>query len=364
MIHVVYIIPTLNFGGAERLVADLVNNCDKTKFRFSVIVLFDQNSLEKEITGAPIYVVPKKGKLSFHLREDLREKLKELKPDIVHTHLFGADLWGRLAARDLSLPVVTTEHNLNYSYGLFRTLVRKLMKNYSQQYVACSQAVADYMSQTYGIGQDKIVVIKNGIVLKKFVIPEPTWQEPLRFAMIGRLTQQKGQGIVLSVLANLKHLPWQLDVIGQGENYKFLRQMCAQFGLDERVNFLSPENNVAKILSQAQVVLTPSLWEGLGVVAMEAMVAGRLIVASNTGGLKEIIQDKKTGLLIEPGNVGEWTKALSAIINNPEMCKPIALAGQNFARDNFGLEKTIEQYQKVYQIFAPASSMLKREKTV
>lgn len=349
MIHIVHIIPTLNFGGAERLVVDLINNCDRTKFKFSVIVLFDQKPLEKEIVGAPVFIVPKRRKLSFHLRRDLRAKLAELKPDIVHTHLFGADLWGRWAARDLGLPTVTTEHNLNYDYGCWRTMVRCLMKNYSKKYIACSNAVANYMRQKYHIKQDKITVIKNGILLDKFVMPAPVWQEPLRLLMIGRLTKQKGQAIVLSALANIKHLPWQMNIVGQGDDYKKLRQITTQFGLEERIDFIPPKKDVVKILGEAQVVLVPSLWEGLGVVAMEAMTAGRLVVASNTGGLPEIVQDKKTGLLVKPNDVNEWTKALESVITNSEAYKPLAEAGQAFAKENFGLQKTIGQYQKVYQ---------------
>lgn len=95
MIHVAHIIPTLSFGGAEHLVIDLVNFSNHKKFKFSIITLFDNMPLREKIErkDVGVFLVPKKGKLSFHLRNDLREKLRELKPDIVHTHLFGADLW-------------------------------------------------------------------------------------------------------------------------------------------------------------------------------------------------------------------------------------------------------------------------------
>jgi len=170
MIHVVHIIPALSFGGAERIIVDIINNSDPKNFKFSIIVFGTNNHLKKEIINqsAKVITVNKRGKISLHLFKDISKKLKELKPDIVHTHLFGADFWGRVAAKKLGLPVITTEHNFNDSEGVLKNLIKNILHNKTDVYTACSIAVKNYAIKKYSILADKIKVIDCAIDLNKF----------------------------------------------------------------------------------------------------------------------------------------------------------------------------------------------------
>jgi glycosyltransferase involved in cell wall biosynthesis len=144
-IHVVHILPALGFGGAERYVVDLVNN-SSADFRYTIVVFFDQINLAAGITSSRVQIkkVIKKSKLGIGFVFKLRKVLRELQPDIINTHLFAGDFWGRFAARPLGVPVITTEHNMNDAEGWIKNKLRSLMKNYSDQYVACSNFVREY----------------------------------------------------------------------------------------------------------------------------------------------------------------------------------------------------------------------------
>ncbi len=348
-LHIVQIIPTLNFGGAERFVVDLINNCDSA-FQFSLITFFADHPLAKEINRQiAIKIVTKRGQISWPLFSDLEAELKKLQPDVVHTHLFGADLWGRVAAKRLGLPVVTTEHNLNHDEGILKHVIKRYLRGYSDVYTAPSKAVAEYMRQAYRI-KNNIEVIQHGVELDKFLgLPDLKISSPVKFFILARLSKQKGHRLALQALDKLKNYEWQLEIIGEGEEKNFLLHLTKKFSLENRVKFLPFTHEVVEAIGRNQVFIFPSLWEGLGIVLMEVMAGGRAVVASRTGGIPEIINHGQTGWLVPPGDSEALAKVLENILQNPDQAEKIAQQGRSFAQDNFALAKTVKKYEKIYQ---------------
>ncbi|TAN32500.1 glycosyltransferase family 1 protein [Patescibacteria group bacterium] len=345
--RICHIIPKLSYGGAERMLVDLINN-SSPNFEHSVIVFFDYNPLAADLKeGTCVVVVPKKGKLSLGLVTDIRDALNGLKPDIVHTHLFGGDLWGRLAAKRLGLPVVTTEHNINVSEGWLKNELRHWLRKKSDAYVSCSDFVRGYMEKRCQI--KGATVIKNGIELERFVhVEQRRIDRPIQLLVLGRLTKQKGHAVALRALAKLKNIEWRLSVLGEGELASGLRTEARELGIGDRVEFLPATREISGALAQHDILLMPSLWEGLGVAAMEAMAAGRLVVASRVGGLPELIKDGETGLLARPGDVNDWVEKLRWCFTHPDDCERLAASGREYARMNFGVDKMVREYEKVY----------------
>ncbi len=348
-IHVVHIIPTLAFGGAERLVVDLVNHGDRERFRYTIIVLKNIIPLAAEITNPEVRVIcVKKSSWSGWFIPLVRE-LKRLGPDIIHTHLFGGDVWGGLAARVLQIPVVTTEHNLNYGYGVVRNTIKKMLRGGRVRYVACSEAIKKYTMHHYGIAEQNIQVIRSGVDLTRFErVPENQFESPIRFLLLGRLTSQKGQDVALRALAGLTNYPWQVSVVGSGENEQKLRALVAELGLQNLVSFLAPQSNVVSFLEKNNILLMPSRYEGLGVVAMEAMAAGRLVVAAAVDGLKEVVGPER-GVLVENNNVQGWREVIKKCLENQEDCRMLSMAGRTYAMNNFSVHDTVKKYEDVYQ---------------
>lgn len=348
-LHVVHIIPTLTYGGAERFVVDLINASDPAQVRFTIIILQNNQPLSADIQSgkAEIIVVPKRGKISILLFFELQKTLRRLHPDVVHTHLFGGDFWGRVAAHYLHIPVVTTEHNTNVDESVWKRFIKRRLRTYSQIYTAPSKAVADFATATYGIS--KVIVTKFGIPLTKFNLAPPTFTSPVRMLLLGRLEPQKGHTVALSAFAKLKHLDWHLTIVGAGSLLPEIQGQIKTLQLTKRVQILPPTRDVAHLLVETDVLILPSLWEGLGIVVMEAMAAGRLVVASRVGGVPELIRSDENGLLVSPGSSEELAKALQWVIEHPKEAKTMAKAAKEHAVMSFGIQKMADEYTKIYE---------------
>ena len=352
-IHVVHIIPTLSFGGAERVVVDIINYADPEKFKFSIILFFEKTEMMAQIkpNDVEVIVAPKRGQLSLGLFTAIQNELAKIKPNIVHTHLFGADVWGRVAAHRLKIPTITTEHNVNLNEGFIKTTVKRFLKNYSRLYTATSGAIAYDMGKRYGIGAEHIEVIRPGVPVQEYTAIKPveTLAPPFKLLMLGRLTRQKGQDIALTALARLTRFPWKLSVIGAGEWSKHLRVLVAELNLNGRVTFVPPVEDVAGTLARHDIVLMPSRWEGIGIAVMEAMAAGRLVIVSRVGGLPEVVKDNETGLLFSPVTSEALSEKLTMCFEEPDTVIPLARAGQEYAKNNFDVKQMAEKYEEVYQ---------------
>ena len=349
-IHIVHIIPSLAFGGAERFLVDLVNTSDAARYRHTIITFSEANPLQRDIGRADvrIVIVPKRGKMSLRLVYDLVRALQKVHPDIVHTHLFGGDFWGRLAARILKLPVVTTEHNVNMDEGRVKTRIKRYLGQYSQWYVACSEAVKHDMAKRYGIALSRISVIHYGIDLSRFSLATKKECSAVpQLLSIGRLTRQKGHDILLGALQNLTHLSWHLTIVGEGPEKLALQTLVTQYQLADRVTILPPTMDVPTLLAQADFFLLPSRWEGLGIVVMEAMCAGVPVVASRVDGVPELVLDGETGFLVFAAPEA-WQEKISWCLSHPEESRRATAQARLYARAYFGREKTMAGYEAVY----------------
>lgn len=353
MRHIVHIIPTLSFGGAEKMVVELIRHSNRAECTFSIITFFDKNPLAAELPAdVPVYVIAKKGKIDVGLVGRVRAKLQVLQPDIVHTHLFGGDVWGRLAAGRLKIPVVTTEHNINVGESWVHTFVKRCLRRRSAVYVALSQAISVYMKRAYGVSQTR--VIPTGIDLTRFSkIAAPNFGVPLRILLLGRLTAQKGQWLALRALSGIRHHNWRLTIAGNGEDREKLVHMTNALALADRVRLVSATHDVPALLAEHDVLIMPSLWEGLGIVAREAMAAGRVVIASNTGGLPEFITHEQTGYLVTPHDVEALRAAIKHVMEYPNEALSIAAEGRVYAESNFGIEPMVAAYAEIYRELTP-----------
>ena len=351
-LHIVFIIQSLGLGGAELSLVNLINASDPSAFRFSIIVFDKILTVADRITRRDVTMVqvPKRGKISWHLVRDLKKILVRLRPDVVHTHLFTADIWGIIAARQLMIPTVCTEHDVNKDYGFVRHLLKRLFSGYPDCYASCSHSVAQFMRQKYGVTKP-VKVIPNGVEVKKMgVLPPPNFIAPWRLGLCGRLvTQKKGQHVAIEALAMLKKHSWSLTMVGDGPDLIPLTHLVKLKGLESRITFRSGNMPIEKYLEETAIVLVPSLFEGLGVVAREAMAAGRLVVASRTGGLAESIEDGQTGVLVEPGNAVLLARAIEIIFNEPTTAQAMAAAGQAHAQAYFAMDLMVEAYAALYR---------------
>ena len=243
---------------------------------------------------------------------------------------------------------MTTEHNINADEGFIRSFLKRRYAEYSDVYAACSESVRDYIVRVYGV-KKPITVIPWGIALDRFKnVSSPTFRKPYKLLILGRLAPQKGHDIAFDALAHLKDLPWQLSVVGDGALRGDLERRVDSLGLRDRVAFSPATLDVPGLLAKTDVLLMPSRWEGLGIVAMEGMAAGRTVIASNVDGLSGLIRDGETGFLAEP-NAASFETVLRRAFAGVDACRAIARQAEDYAYTHFDIKNEVAQYEELYR---------------
>jgi len=349
-LHIVHIIPTLGFGGAERFVVSLATRMSRRHVRHSIITLWDLAPLASELSPDVTHVSFSMNTIPRYQRVSaLKKMLVDMEADIVHTHLFSADLWGRLACKQIGIPVVTTEHNLNISESWLWHRVKRAMRRYSRSYTAPSRAVATYMHTHYRIPMERIHIIPHGIDTHTFMSTPPApFRAPLTLGMIGRIVTQKGHRIALDALRELHDMDIRLLIVGNGELRTSLEHYAKQINVHDRVIWRDAVHDVTSVYRACDIILVPSLWEGLGIVILEAMASDRLVIASYIDGIPEIITHNQTGVLVPPGDAHTLADAIRAYTADARESKKIARQGRQWVRAHAHISDMVTAYEAWY----------------
>lgn len=356
MIKIVHVIGRLTYGGAEKLVLDLCRNIDQEKFSVSVAVLQADNPLAQQFISAGIEVefFEKEKSWDFSIIKKLADYLKEKKPDIVHTHLFAGDFFGYLAVRLAKIKIiVSTKHDI-LKESFWRNFFGAFCRRRFTAVVAISKATREYLFQAEKIKPQKVKIIYNGVDVEKFYRPNAKIfkKEELVIVCVGRLAKEKGQKHLLRACRFLPFANWRLLLVGDGPKRKELEMLAENLAIRDKVKFSGNVDDVRPYLDLADVFVLPSISEGLSLVILEAALAGKFIVASRVGGVPEIVGDRQNGLLFEPKKAEQLVKHLVWINDNREKAALLAKDLQQFVAENFSLQKTVAQYQKLYEDIA------------
>ncbi|MBI5071375.1 glycosyltransferase [Candidatus Falkowbacteria bacterium] len=352
-IKIIHIITGLPFGGAETMLFDLARRLSADNFEVKVATAVRGGPLVQDFkeAGIEVRIFEKRGKIGLGLIFKLWRFLRREKPDIVHTHLFGGDTWGRIAAVLARVPIIiSTEHNTNLDEGWAKRKLKKFLSHFTKKIVAVSEAVKNYSVVYDKIRAKKIVVVQNGIDLEKFISSsEKDFGDPPIIGVVGRLEEQKGYKYLFEALNLIKTIPWILWVVGDGSKKSELERLAKDLNLRERIIFLGARRNIAEILNQIDIFVLPSLWEGLGIAVLEAAAAGKPIVASRVGGIPEIIEEDRTGILVEPKNVKSLADGLEHILLGSAEAKEMGARARAMAEEKFGVEKMVGSYENLYK---------------
>lgn len=331
---------------------DLARHLSPEHFEVKVVTVVGDGPLVQNFreAGIEVRVFEKKGKIGLGVIWKIWRFLRQERPEIVHTHLFGGDTWGRAAAILARVPIiVSTEHNTNLDEGWAKRKVKKFLSFFTKKIVAVSEAVRDYSITRDRIKARKMMVVLNGIDIEKFsVAAKEQFNDPPVIGVIGRLDEQKGHKYLFETLNLIKTIPWILWVVGDGSLKNNLELLAKDLNLRERIIFLGARRNIPEILSQIDIFVLPSLWEGLGLAVLEAAAAGKPIVASRVGGIPEIIKDGETGILVLPKNVKSLADGLEHVLLGVSEAKEMGERARRMVREKFSAEKMAESYGKLY----------------
>jgi glycosyltransferase involved in cell wall biosynthesis len=376
MVRVAVVIEALGRGGAERLLVDTARLIDRSRFDLRVVTLHDVRRdyapalAVLGVSERSLRLPQPPGLISGTLR--LGRLLAEERIDVVHTHLYWANVVGRLAAGLNRIPVVSSYHDADYepvvregNPGLTRTkqAVLRVVDRVSAKLSHCqSVAVSDYVARSLhrrlGYPPARVTVIANAVDTDVFR-PDDALRMEARRALtldandlmvlsVGRMTPQKGQEILVRALSSPDLQSARLVLVGGGDREPRLRELVGELGLTDRVTFLGTRGDVPQLMRAADLLSLPSLHEGFGLVLVEALASGTPVVASRVGPVPEIVLDGETGLLVEPSDPAGLAKALARLLQNRELRLRMGQRGRQDAVARFNLPRMVHSLEQLY----------------
>lgn len=336
-------------GGLEVFVHNLAVEL-KNRGHQVVVIASGEDHLHYEVEGVEIYSFPFIKALSvFQLREirnmlaRVGEILDEFSFDIVNVHGWfeGFSFYQTRALERRNVPLCITIHGLLEQRSYWTKECQKLWKR-AQSISTVSYAMSESL-QERGHVHPSLRVIYNGLKVSR-VPPVPLPENPL-LVMVGRLTEEKCFDVAFHAMKELPGVP--LRLVGGGQLYPGLMRLREELGLEKEIEMVGfvPPHEVDSHLDAASLVLVPSHYESFSLVALQAALRGRAVIASDVYGLKEVIISGKTGLLIAPKRPSLLAAAVQSLLPNPEEMG--AFAYQR-AQEFFSIEKTAENYLTMY----------------
>jgi glycosyltransferase involved in cell wall biosynthesis len=280
--------------------------------------------------------------------------------DVVHSHEFTMAVYGAASARLLGLPHLITMHGgIRVCKALRRRIALRWAMRTSDHAVMVSRATQKQFADELGVDPSLFTVVPNGVPVQR---GDPTAVRrefdvkdgDCVLVAVGVLEKHKGHRILLEALAKLRRdgepTSWKLIIAGGGggdEHASLLDYVRAE-NLEDRVHIVLNRNDIADLLALADVFVMPSLWEGLPMAVLEAMVAQKAIVASAIAGIPEAVVDGKEGLLVPPGNVDALSAALRVVLSDPDRRAALGAAASSRAHGEFTVAVMADRYEALY----------------
>ena len=360
---VLQVLPRFAVGGAEHLVALLAEGLLHQGIRIGVLTLYPPGGTKWEdklqTIGVPIIYLNKGRGFHPSVISRVDREIRQFAPDIIHSHqsilrYILPSVWTQ------RLPLVHTMHNLaQYEADPAGKIERRLALHFGLQAVAISERVRDSLYDLYGMHQYPLIM--NGTRLDEFYVDpaqRAIWRvangfapDAVLFVTAGRLNIQKQHDVLIKAFAQLsnQYQKAQLLIAGEGPLRDQLEKQAQDSNLADRVHFLGVRSDIPDILNAADVFVLSSQWEGNPLSVMEAMAAGKPIVATTVGGVPELIDDQSTGLLVPPGDIDALAHALQYFLANPQMIEQLGILALHKAKKDFSIDVTIDKYIHLYR---------------
>lgn len=281
----------------------------------------------------------------------LKKAIDTAKPDVLVCFLHQANIYGRLVACQLKIPVVSGVRVADRRRWIAWT--ERLTKSCVTHYIAVSKHVAETHARLCGIPGDRISSINNGVDATAAIAhrteDEGTGDPRHQILFMGRLTHQKAPIDLLkafNVLPAKLRATSRLTFAGEGELRSQIEATVLQLGLSNSVNLVGQRDNPAELMAESTLLVLPSLWEGMPNVVLEAMATGLPVVATDVDGTRELIDHKINGWLVAPGQPQQLCTAIQEALENRQQRADFAAASQVLAVERFSWSRVCEAYQE------------------
>jgi glycosyltransferase involved in cell wall biosynthesis len=361
-VKIAYIVTTASpIGGAQIHVRDLAGAAAAQGHSASVITSGSGAFIEDlRRLGIPVRVLRHLG-VPIHPLRDLRAlreihaALVELRPDLIAAHSSKAGILGRLAGRSLRVPVIFTVHGWAFTPGVpslqaavYRQAER-LVAPLATKFITVSEYDRQLGLAARIAGADRMVTVHNGMPDIAEDRRADPGRVPVRLVMVARFGAQKDHATLFRALAELRDHRWELHLVGEGPLMGEMQALARELGVAERVQFLGQRNDVDRILSQSQISLLVTNWEGFPLSILEAMRAGLPVIASSVGGVSESVIEEETGYLVPRGDARRLRDRIERLLTSPELRVRLGGNGRVRYQREFTLTHSVNRTLDVYR---------------
>lgn len=360
-------------GGGESLAREIAQRLDPDRFEAALCVTRweFQPEYEPALTrlreaGIRFMGLERRSRLDLAPWRTLLAFMREWRVDVLHTHMFGSNVWGSLLAPRARVPVfVAHEHTWSYSGQPIRKLLdRRLISARADAFVAVSRDDQRKMIEIEGIAPEKTRVIHNGVALE--AAREGTGAKIRRelgigsgspvIGVVATLRRQKALEILVEAVAILRERFPDLvalvvggDSSRQGAERSRLSRLAEDLGAGPAVKFLGERSDVPEILDAIDVGVLSSDFEGSPLSVMEYMEAARPVVATRVGGVPDIVAEGETGLLVPPRDPAGLAAGIAQLLDDPRLASRMGEAGRRRRREEFDLADTVRDIEELYE---------------
>jgi glycosyltransferase involved in cell wall biosynthesis len=362
--RIAFCITELDPGGAERAFVELATRLDRGRFSPVVYCLgprpaSNPTSLVDRLEATGVTVRCFGARRLHHLpglAKHLVEQMRRDRPELVQTFLFHANVLGAWAARRAGVPCVVTGIRVAERRAKWHLWIARWSDRYVDRHVCVSTGARDFSREVGRLPAEKLLVIPNAVEVDRYALAVPADRKSLGaasdaklIACIGRLDHQKGIDWLLEVMREVERREpkCELLLVGDGPERAALERQALRLGL-ARVRFLSFRRDVPEILAASDLVVLPSRWEGMPNVVLEAMAAGRAVVATDVEGVCELLAPNEAEQVVSPRDPQRFTEQIVRFLGDETLRHSLGATNQARAREHFSFAATVSAYERLY----------------
>lgn len=367
---VLHLVTSLKIGGAESFLVYLLEKLKEDKDQHFVVYFYDGPNVGKiKNLDIPVFKISGKFKLYdpwFYFR--LKSLIKKIKPDLIHSSLWSANIIGRIIAKKLKIPIVCDLHNDPKFNGKFRNFLEKRTINVPEKFIAVSHFVGESFkdnfllsSNNYCCSKNKVTVITNGIDFKG--LREKAFRSRLKrsevgfgeddfvIGAIGRLETIKSFDILINVFAKVVQENIKLCIVGDGLQKNELIRLAKSLKIEHKVFFVGQRSDAYKFYPLFDCFAMSSQTEGMSIALLEALCFGLPIVTMHQDTRHEVVVDGENGFLIPHGDIDLFAERLNQLYLDSDLIGRIRRANIELVQDKFDINKAALKYKNLYKTY-------------
>lgn len=364
-VHVLHIQKVAGIAGSENHLLTLLPRLREHGYAPAMLVLADRNDRPDTFvermreSGISTEIMPMISDVAPLLLLRLVRFIRTSSCDLVHTHLLHADLYGRLAGRVAGAKVISTYH-CDDPFHLIRGIrhLDRLTALLCSQIICISESVRAFVRNRIGLRADRLSVVSYGLDPDRLCHASENLRRILGLGdstilvgIVARLTAQKGHIYLLQAMHEvITQIPsCHLVVIGDGEERQRLQALTISLGIKEHVHFLGYRCDASSLIRELNIFALPSLYEGFGLVVLEAMAAAKPIIATLVSAIPELVADGESGVLVPPRDSKALAQGIVRLATEPFFARKLGQEGRARLERLFTVDKMLQGTVQVYR---------------